>query len=37
MLDGVMVQLRPDGVTEEARVMVPVNPFTGDRVTVEFA
>lgn len=31
------MQLKPDGEDEDVSVMVPVNPFTGDMVTVELA
>ncbi len=37
MLTRVKVQLSPDGEDEEVRVTVPVKPFTGEIVMVEFA
>lgn len=35
MLVGDNVQVKPDGVTDEARATVPVKPFTGATVIVE--
>lgn len=35
MLDGVRVQVKPAGETEDVRVTLPVNPFTGATVIVE--
>jgi hypothetical protein len=35
MLDGVRVQVRPAGDTEDVRATVPVNPLTGATVIVE--
>jgi len=37
MLDGVRVQVRPAGETEDVRATVPVNPLTGATVIVEVA
>ena len=37
MLEGVRVQVRPAGETDEVRATVPVNPFTGATVIVEAA
>jgi len=35
MLEGVRVQVRPAGETDEVRANVPVNPFTGATVMVD--
>ena len=37
ILVGVRVQTRPEGVTEFAKAIVPVNPWTGATVMVEVA
>jgi len=35
MLDGVKVQVKPAGETDDVRATVPVNPLTGATVIVE--
>ncbi len=37
MLDGVMVQVSPAGLTDDVRATVPVKPLTGATVIVEVA
>ena len=37
MLEGVRVQVRPAGETDEVRATVPVNPLIGATVTIEVA
>ena len=37
MLLGVRVQVRPDGLTDEVRVTVPVKPLIGAKVIVDVA
>jgi hypothetical protein len=37
MLTGVRVHVSPEGLTDDVRATVPVNPFTGATVMVEVA